>query len=161
VGLCPRRSSLEVVYRRKLREFEQKETKETKTDEDRVSVPVIVIGQVVRGGALSASVSSLEVVYRRKLREFEQRETKTDVDRISVPVIVIGQVVRREALSESVSSLEVVYRRKLREFEQKETKETKTDEDRFPFRRWSLGKSFGVGLCPRRFPAWRSFTEGS
>ena len=32
-------SGLEVVfYRRKLREFEQKETKETKTDEDRVSV---------------------------------------------------------------------------------------------------------------------------
>jgi hypothetical protein len=28
----------------------------------------MVIGQVVRGGALSASVSSLEVVYRRKLR---------------------------------------------------------------------------------------------
>jgi hypothetical protein len=41
----------------------------------------MVIGQVVRGGALSASVSSLEVVYRRKLRKFEQKETKTDEDR--------------------------------------------------------------------------------
>jgi hypothetical protein len=47
-------SGLEVVfYRRKLREFEQKETKETKTDEDRVLRLVLIIGQVGRGEALS------------------------------------------------------------------------------------------------------------
>jgi hypothetical protein len=82
--------------------IEQKETKETKTDEDRVTVLVLVVGQVVRGEALSESVSGWEVVfYRRKLRKFEQKETKetkTDEDRVSVLVLVIGQVGRGQAV---------------------------------------------------------------